>query len=219
MKIKIVLAVIILLLAGGVGYYIYSDFARHREAPVTNISAEPTSGVGEKKNQLEQPEQRKQGEQPMIPNLDRPLNIPANLPEDAQKIAREKIEKLTSELKQNPNSFDLWLQLAIYRKMFGDYEGAREIWEYLGKINPKNPVVFNNLGDLYAYFLKDTRKAEENFLKALENGPDQIYIYRNTYEFYRYVLKDDAKAKQILERGIKANPGSSQDLQNLLNNY
>jgi tetratricopeptide (TPR) repeat protein len=80
-------------------------------------------------------------------------------------------------------------------------------------------VVFHNLGDLYAYFLKDTQKAEENFLKALENGPDQIYIYRNVYEFYRYAMKDDVKAKQILEQGIKANPGNSQDLQNLLNNF
>jgi tetratricopeptide (TPR) repeat protein len=154
-----------------------------------------------------------------LPNLDRPINIPENFPEDAKKIAIEKTETLSSQLKENSNYFDGWLDLAIYRKMLNDYDAAREIWEYLAKVNPKNSVVFHNLGDLYAYFLKDTQKAEENFLKALENGPDQIYIYRNVYEFYRYAMKDDVKAKQILEQGIKANPGNSQDLQNLLNNF
>jgi len=203
---KIILVIFILLFAAGVGYYIYRDFVRHR---VANIPVEPTPGVG-KNQQLEQIEH---------PNLDRPFTIPDNFPEDAKKIAIENIEKLSTELKKNPNIFDNWLVLGIYRKMLGDYEGAKECWEYAAAIDPQSPTPFNNLGDLYANYLKDNKKAEENFLKAIENGPEQIYIYRSVYDFYRYVMKDDAKAKQILEQGIKANPGSSQDLQNLLNNF
>jgi tetratricopeptide (TPR) repeat protein len=103
--------------------------------------------------------------------------------------------------------------------MIGDYEGAKECWEYAAVVNPKSPTPFNNLGDLYAHYLKDNKKAEENFLIAIKNGPDQIYIYRSLYEFYRYVMKDNAKAKQILERGISANPNTSQDLKNLLDNF
>lgn len=196
MQNKIVLGIIVLFLAGGVGYYIWHDL--------------------NKKNQLEQLEQV---EQPKIPDLNKPINITANLPEDAKKIAQEKIEKLSSELKQNPNLFENWLVLGIYRKIIGDFEGAKECWEYVAALNPKSSTPFNNLGDLYAYYLKDYKKAEENFLIAIKNGPDQIYIYRSLYDFYRYVIKDDVKAKKTLEQGIATNPDTSQDLRNLLNNF
>lgn len=216
---KIVLGLVILALAGGAGYYIYSDFVRHR---VANMADMPdNSGVGAEGTgdfKVEQIPIEDNVSAP-IPDLARAINISADLPEDARKIARENTEKLIVELKQNPNSFDLWLELAIYRKMISDYEGAKEIWEYTSKMAPNDAISFNNLGDLYAYYLKDSAKAEENFLKALENGPDQVYVYRNVHDFYLNVMKDEAKAKKILEDGIKANPGASQDLQNLLKSY
>jgi len=194
MKIKkILLGLIILFFAVGVGYYIWRDLVQEQKNVQHSVAH--------------------------IPNLDRPINITANLPEDAQKIAQEKIEKLNSELKQDPSLFENWLVLGIYRKMIGDLEGAKECWEYAGFLSPQSPIPFNNLGDLYANYLKDSKKAEENFLIAIKNGPDQIYIYRSFCEFYRYTMKDNAKAKQILEQGISANPTTSQDLKNLLDNF
>lgn len=193
LKAKIIFGIFILLLATGIGFYILSE------------TRFPTST-----QQLEQIQQLEH------PNLDRPINMPSTLALDAQKIVQEKIEKISTELKQNPNLFDNWLLLGIYRKMIGDYEGAKECWEYAAIINPQSPTPFNNLGDLYANFIKDNKKAEENFLQAIKIDPSAIYIYRSLYEFYHYNLKDDAKAKQILEQGISANPSFSQDLQNLL---
>jgi len=195
--VKILIGLIILLFAVGVGYYIWHDLTKNK-----------------------QPETEQKTEQKMsVPDLNRPINITANLPEDAQKIAREKIEKLTAELKQNSALFENWLVLGVYRKMIGDFEGARECWEYAAFLAPQSSIPFNNLGDLYANYLKDNKKAEENFLIAIKNGPDQIYIYRSFYEFYRYTMKDNAKAKQILEQGISANQTTSQDLKNLLDNF
>ena len=106
--------------------------------------------------------------------------------------------------------------LGVYRKIIGDYEGAREVWEYASAIRPQNSVSFNNLGELYAYYLKNNKKAEENYAKAIENDPSAIYIYRNFFDFYRYFAKDTAKARAILEKGIAANPATSSDLKNLL---
>lgn len=215
---KIVLGLIILALAGSAGYYIWQDIVKQRTSNTVDNNGVGVEGTGDFK--IEQiPIEDKTARDLILRILDRPINIPADLPEDARKIAREKIEKLIAELKQNPNSFDSWLELAIYRKMISDYEGAREIWEYTSQMAPNDAISFNNLGDLYAYYLKDSVKAEENFLKALKNGADQVYIYRNTHDFYLNVVKDKAKAKKILEDGIKANPGSSQDLQNLLKSY
>lgn len=190
MKVKIIFGVFILLLAGGVGYYIYSDLMPETKFPAAKI-----------------------------PDLDRPINMPSALAPEAQKLIQEKIEKISAELKQNPDLFDNWLLLGIYRKMIGDYEGAKECWEYAAVINPQSPTPLNNLGDLYAHFLNDYQKAEESFLRAIKNDPSAIYIYRSLYEFYYYNLKDDAKAKQILQQGISANPNTSQDLKNLLDSY
>lgn len=219
MRNKIVLGLVILALAGGAGYYIYSDLVKHRVSDnMPDNNGVGVDGTGDFK--VEQiPIEDKNARDSASRILDKPINIAADLPEDARKIARENIEKLIVELKQNPNSFDLWLELAIYRKMISDYEGAKEIWEYTSKMVPNDAISFNNLGDLYAYYLKDSVKAEENFLKALKNGTDQIYIYRNAHDFYLNVMKDKAKAKRILEDGIKVNPGASQDLQNLLKSY
>ena len=190
-------------MAGGVGYYIWNDFASR--SPVGNRV--PDNPQVEQLEQLEHPD------------LDRPINITADMPQEAQAIYRKKIEELSAELKNNPDLFNDWLDLGIYRQNIGDYEAAKECWEYAGKIRPNNSTSFQNLGYLYGYYLKDNKKAEENYLKALANGPEQVYIYRNTYEFYRYVIKDDIKAKEILKKGIEANPDTSQDLKNLLNNF
>jgi len=206
----VIVIVIVIIFAVGVGYYIYHDVVKNRA--FDNQSAEPTPGVGEEESTYDV-------DSVSIPNLDKPVNITADLPEDIKKITEEKIEKLISDLKQDSSRFEDWLVLGIYRKMLGDLEGAREYWEYAAFLKPQSPIPFNNLGDLYANYLKDNKKAEENFLIAIKNGPDQIYIYRSFYEFYRYVMKDNVKAKQILEQGINANPNTSQDLKSLLNSF
>ena len=136
--------------------------------------------------------------------------------EDAKRIVTAKIQDLSSQLKKDSDNLENWLVLGVYRKTIGDYEGAREVWEYASAIRPQNSISFNNLGELYAYQLKDNAKAEENYKKAIENDPSAIYIYRNFFDFYRYFAKDTAKARAILEQGIAANPTTSSDLKNLL---
>jgi tetratricopeptide (TPR) repeat protein len=202
-KTKIIFTIIGLFAVSFVGYYIYDA----KFSPVLDPEPLDFDNVRGSTSNIN------------MPDLDRPINMPDSLPEDAQKIAREKIEDIAKNLKENPKLFNYWLELGVYRKMINDYEGAAEVWEYAGVISPKNSTSFNNLGDIYAYYLKDNKKAEENFLKALENDPNKIYIYRNVYEFYRYVMKDTEKSRQILEKGIELNLDTSQDLQNLLNNF
>lgn len=209
---KIFLGLIILFFAAGVSYYIWHDLTKKPTSDIGFEVATSTPDTQTPNSLLGYPIAKE------IPNLDKPINITADLPEDAKKIAQEKIEKLSSELKQDPSLFENWLVLGIYRKMIGDYEGAKECWEYASFLMPQSSVPFNNLGDLYAYYLKDSNRSEENFLKAIKNNPSQIFIYRSLYELYHYVMKDDIKAKQILEQGIKVNPNTSQELKILLDN-
>ncbi|NOY35627.1 MAG: hypothetical protein GXP44_01755 [bacterium] len=245
MRKKIIYAIFILALAGGSGYYIWHDyesFSGAKEGGYVEVSGsrgEP-AGVetgtcsldqetglpadsgscdgGETATEAPAESERPAESSVEALDLDRPIAIPGDMAPKAAKLVTEKINKLVSDLKANPDSMDSLLALGIYRKMIKDYEGAAEAWEYAGKIYPKNPTPFNNLGDLYAHFLKDKKKAEKNFLKAIENGPDELYIYRSTYEFYRFVMKDDAKAKEILREALKVKP-DSKEFQYLLNNY
>jgi len=180
---KIILALAVLILALGAGFYIYKDLNK----PKTDFG----SNQAEQKN--------------------------SNVCTEAS-TSSDCVKSAPNTDTSNSDSFNELLALGLEKKGINDYEGARDAWERAGVVSPTNFISFNNLGDLYAYYLKDNKKAEENFLTAIKNGPNQIYIYRSLYEFYRYVVKDDAKAKAILQRGITANPNISKDLKYLLDN-
>lgn len=221
MKNKIILIIITLIFVAGVGYYIWRDLNKNIEHSVSNISQNTnTCDESSTSSECVKDEQKISSEPANMPDLNRPINVLVdNLPEETVNRTKDKINEALKKLKENPDLFDEWLVLGVYYKLIGDYEGTKEVWEYAAIIRPKSSTPFNNLGDLYAYYLKDNKKAEENFLKALENGSAEIYIYRSTYEFYKFVMKDDKKAKEILQKGIKINPDTSQDLKYLLDNY
>lgn len=151
------------------------------------------------------------------PVLDRAIVFQDSFPEDARAIIRNNIAILTKQLKTDPTSFNNWLDLAIQYKIIEDYEGARDVWEFLNILFPGNSISFRNLADLYGYYLDNQQKAEENFLKAIEISPDEIEYYIKTMEFYRDVMKDNEKASQIIERGVNSNP-ASEELKSFLKN-
>lgn len=144
------------------------------------------------------------------PNLDRKVNFPT-----ANENTKEKIVEISEKLKIDRTNTPLWIDLGSLRKAIGDYEGAKLAWEYIAVVAPKNGLAFRNLGDLYGYYLGNPQKAEENFLKAIQNDPNQIEYYFKIVDFYREIANDPAKARAILEKGIAANPSSS-DLKSLL---
>jgi len=85
-------------------------------------------------------------------------------------------------------NFRSYMEAASVKKGVGDYEGARDIWEYVNEKRPKNSVSFANLGDLYANFLKNPVRAEQNYLKAIENDPSDPGYLRGLLELYQYQL-------------------------------
>jgi tetratricopeptide (TPR) repeat protein len=116
---------------------------------------------------------------------------------------------MVAQLKQDPSQLKLWLTLGSYRKMAGDYEGARDAWEYVAAAAPSSFVAFNNLGDLYMNFLKNYPKAELNYRKVIAVRPDYIDTYRNLYTLYHYLYKTNTTAAaDILKEGLKNNPNN-----------
>lgn len=210
----------VLVLAGGAFWYIADDLSgvkEYNEVSEIGTTTTDNTGVvtdGERDYAIETIPIT--NDLPSAPNLNRGITFDASFSEDARLAATQNINELVSTLKKNVNNLDAWINLGTYRKIIGDFEGALQAWEYAGKISPQNSVSFSNLGDLYGYYLKDNQKAEENFLRAIKNSPNDIYLYFKTVEFYRDVMKDTEKARDIVQQGITANP-DSQDLKALLN--
>lgn len=156
---------------------------------------------------------------PPLPALDTPLVFPKNMAQDARTAYTQRITQASAALKKNPKDAEAALELGLYRKVIEDYKGAEAAWIYVTLIAPTDYTAYQNLGDLYGFYLKDYPKSEKNFLKAISLKPNDIPGYASLSSLYKnsYTEKS-SQAEQILLDGLKKNPGNK-DLQALLDEY
>jgi len=127
--------------------------------------------------------------------------------EDQKEKIRQRILDAAGSIDVNPDVLDPWLQLGLYKKVIGDFEGARDAWEYASLIRPQNVVSFKNLGELYWRYMPDFLKAETNLRIAIANEPKLIDSYITLSEVYRYSYKEKAdSADDILLEGLPIIP-------------
>ena len=154
------------------------------------------------------------------PSLTRDVVFSEPMPPEAQVLIEKKIADLQTSLRQDPTSVSEWFDLAIQYKTIGDYEGAREIWEFVGEEIPDNPVVFGNLGNLYHLYIRDFPEAEKNFRKAIGNSPQAPIGYLNLHELYKYSYKQDTTlVADVLKEGLVAIPDNINLLMALATHY
>ena len=212
MQRNIILALVLgLFLAGGIGYYIYSDVTSIQKADVGELPLNLQEDNGDVEEEIADtavpPASSKDILAVSPPDLARPVEfVGLFTPESKDKLTKQ-IKEISELLAQDSTLFNQWIDLALLWKTIGDYEGARQAWEYASAIRPKNSLSSANLGNLYGYYLKNPQKAEENLLQAIANNPKLTYLYLQTADFYLEVLDDRSKAQEILERGIVENPG------------
>lgn len=151
-----------------------------------------------------------------VPDLNRPVIIYSELPEETKKLAKDRISAITDILENSAVLVSEWIELGNYRKLIGDYDAAIEIWRYASGLNPENHVLLNNIANLYSGYLRDYQKAEEYYLKAINAAPNLPYPYFAAFEFYKSVLKDNKKAEDIVRKGIAAVPSARAELEALL---
>ena len=119
------------------------------------------------------------------------------------------LQNFGKTVKENPDLFNLWIQLGLLKKTIGDYEGARDAWEYASIIRPLNDISFANLGQLYWRYLHLYAQAETNFKTAIKNNPHDSGTYGSLSDLYFYSMKDKAAlADDVLLQGLAANPES-----------
>lgn len=156
---------------------------------------------------------------PPAPSLVRSTEFKNTYPVEAQKTLLANLEKAIAEVKKDPKNMMTWIDLGIQRKEIGDYEGARDVWEYAKALEPNNIIPWNNLGDLYHFYLKDFIKSEENWKKTIALKPDYAQGYRGLYELYTYSMKNKmGEIPALLKKGIASVPEAT-DLKALLDDY
>jgi tetratricopeptide (TPR) repeat protein len=204
----------ILFLAGVLafsGFFVWRDFSyvKNTDNEPTESAAGPTAASVEEK--IIQGETRGETEdlKDKMPSLSRPAVVSAELDEATRQRALKEIEEISGMLKDNYNYLQAWLQLGLLRKLIGDYEGAKQAWEFAALLRPNEYLPYNNLGVLYWQHFKDYPEAEKSFLTALEKQPDSLMVFQNLHELYRFSYKEKSHlADDILLRGIEANPKS-----------
>ena len=223
----IIFAAIFIAIAGFSGWYIYHDL---KNAKITeNKSSQETANnassleelIKEGKVKVEvEPVKNAADIKKQMPDLDREIIVKDNtLSEESKNRAILEIKKITEALKADYDRREEWLNLGLWRKTIGDYEGAAEAWKFVTIIRPNDPVAYHNLGDLYSQYLPDFPKAEKYYLLAIEKDTQhQPFFYIKLYEFYRYYLKKPDLAEKALLDGLKTNPGNEY-LQKTLNDF
>lgn len=150
-----------------------------------------------------------------IPDLNRKIIVSANatVTAEAKAFSETKVSALQDKLRNNPADLESWIYLGIYQKQGGDYVGASMSWMYASKLAPTDFVSLGNLGNLYAYFIKDNAMAENFYKQAIVKGPTQVNLYTQLAEVYIYIFKDTTKARAIIEQGLSKVPNDPNLLQ------
>jgi hypothetical protein len=224
---KIIGSIIILVALLGL-YIVFDSKAKNAEnnqtiatTTTTNLTATTTGGLqittqGTGSYTIEQVSATSGTKLPQpVPDLTAKVifkNDPSLTPE-VKTLISGKVSALQTTLLKNPTDFDSWINLGLYQKMAGDYAAAAISWKYAGLLSPTSFVQFGNLGDLYAYYLKDNAQSEMYYKKAIVNGPTQSYLYVQLATVYRDVLKDIVKAKAVVDQGLSEVPNDPSLLQ------
>ena len=211
--------IIIILLIGATAVYIYKDLNKSDLKPPTQPTKDEQRSVSIETDQSNQGSYKVEvvddvnnngkttAKTPKMPKLDLPVVNYSHIDDAAFEIAAKNIGILAEELKKNPKNELNWLNLAIFRKMLGDYQASVEILNYVAILWPNDYVPRNNLADLYQFYLKNYPLAEENWLKTIELKPDYIPAYENLYNLYIDLYKEkQTLALPILFQGLKNNP-------------
>lgn len=208
-RIGFLIGIAIFLFAVGLsGWFIYRDYVKHQVSnkvfnKVSNNEEQANGGQSSVISDSNIVEEIKK----QMPDLDRKIVVTENLSTEVRLRAINDIGTIVAKLKEDYDRREEWLNLGIWRKTIGDYEGAAEAWKFATIIRPNDPVAFHNLGDLYSQYLPDFPKAEKYYLTAIEKDTShQPFFYVKLYEFYLYYYKKPDLAEKILLDALKTNP-------------
>lgn len=216
--IAIIVAVILVFVGGlwgGIDKIAFLRFGNTQATPSPEVSPSPLPSPTGSVLPSFSPKPVNTPQKPAVYN-GRPVEEVRPNPEDVKLFSESQKEEIYRSLqnygksvRENPDFFAGWLQLGLLKKVIGDFEGARDAWEYAGVIRPQNDVSFANLGELYWRYLHLYLQSEINFKISIKNNPSNVGTYVSLSDVYYYSLKEKYDlADDILLQGIAVNPQS-----------
>jgi tetratricopeptide (TPR) repeat protein len=202
----------VILAVGAVGFWIYKDITKVGVRRLNDNKPIDTESGGAKVEVL--PTTAALPDAPM-PDLSKPIKFYNNLGAEFERLMTDKIEASRRLLREDPTLFRSWMELASNYKNIEDFKSAEEAWYYAHLMIPDNAVALGNLANLYGYYLKDSARAEEYYMKAISVAGSMEYLFFQASDYYIQIRADRAKALEIVEQGIAKYPDSS-DLKVLL---
>lgn len=133
----------------------------------------------------------------------------AGLSDQMREEVYKEIKIFAQTIKEQPTFGQAWLQIGIFKKSIGDYEGAADAWEYASIIRPESFIPPANLAEVYWNYLPDYPRAEQQFREAIRRDPNQQSLYIKAADFYSYAYREkEHLAGDILREGLGAIPGN-----------
>jgi Tfp pilus assembly protein PilF len=118
-------------------------------------------------------------------------------------VVRQGYETLLS---QHTNNTDIRVAFASFLGDMGDEDAATEQLETARSIAPKDPVIWNNLANIYGH-TGELKKAFDYYTKAIELKPDESLYYHN-FGTTLFLFRKDAKEhynlteQQVFDRAL-----------------
>ena len=138
-----------------------------------------------------------------LPNLDK-IIINANIPDDKKQEYTGRMKDIVHAIRKGESLYEQLIELASYRKLVEDYAGAEEIWLDMTKRYPTSRQAYDNLGNLYHFYVKDYPKAEVMMKKSIEIENVYAPSYVNLFELYTLSYTEKKQlAEQVLLDGLK----------------
>ncbi|MDR3587815.1 MAG: tetratricopeptide repeat protein [Desulfosporosinus sp.] len=121
---------------------------------------------------------------------------------DEQYSGTQNLTKLESLAKDNPNDATAQINAGISAYANANYTKAIEYYNNAIKIDPKNGVAYNNLGNVYYRGLSKPNIALTYYEKATQVEPSYNYGWLNL-ALCQQNLGDKAAAKTTIAQGLK----------------
>ncbi len=130
----------------------------------------------------------------IMPNVDRGVTFSASVPSEVRTLINSKVAEIVARLKADPLRSADWFNLGILYHSANDFQGEKEVWEFLIKVAPTDSTSYENLGKLHHFSIPDFPKAELNFKKAITLNPESINSYLELFQLYKYSYKVETSA-------------------------
>lgn len=121
------------------------------------------------------------------------------------------LPRLATAVEQNGNDAKAVRNYAVALYATGDLESAKEQYLKEAELNPNDPILFNNLGNIY----RDSGEYQEAvnaYQKSIDLDKSQLNVYVNLANLYIYVLQKPDLGYGVYLKGIENSPNNKESL-------